>query len=137
MNVEVLYFQLRYVTLPDVVVQKLLDIGIQNQTNIMEQFVQESTVIRQETQTLANNILANATVVTEIATAEAAYIQNGASAEAFKIVQLAKQQGYSTLFQTLGLNTPELQLAFLYVTALQENSGVNYLVDVKSAIIQQ
>ncbi len=30
MNVEVMYFQLRYVTLPDVVLQKLLQIGIQN-----------------------------------------------------------------------------------------------------------
>jgi len=137
MNVEVLMFQLRYVTLPNVVIQKLLSIGVQNQTNIREQYIQQSTVIRQQTASLANSIIANATVINETANAQASFITSKAQAQAFKLVQLAKQQGYAKIFQALGLNTPELQLSFLYVTSMQQQSNVHYLVNLNGQVIVQ
>jgi hypothetical protein len=136
MNVDVILFQLRYVNLPDLIVQKLLGIAIQNQTNVLEQYIQQSTVIRQETLSLAQKIIANATVISQTATAQASYIESNANAEAFRIVQDAKKSGYSKLFEALQLNTTELQLAFLYSTSLQDKTDAKLLVNLGSVIIQ-
>jgi len=135
MNVNVTYFQLDYIELPPILISKLLTIAIQNQTNIKQQYVQEATVIRQQTVALAQIAIANATVINQTAIAEANFIQLQATANAFTIIQSAKKTGLRSIYQALNLNTSELQLAYLYTTQLAAAQNVQLLVDVSSVII--
>jgi hypothetical protein len=137
MNVEVVMFQLNFVQLPSVVLQRLLNIGIQSQVNIKESYVQNATIIRQETKKLVNQILANATVINATATSESSFITQNAQAQSFKMLQDAKRIAYAQLFQDLNLNTTELQLSFLYVTGISSSDAdIKMLVDVNSVLIQ-
>lgn len=136
LNVDVIYFQLDYIELPEILITKLLSIAVQNQTNIKEQYIQQASVIRQQTISMAQSIIANATVINQTAISEANFIVEKAKSEAFKIIQNAKKNGLANIYTELGLNTTDLQLSYLYTTQLaQSKYDFNLLVDVNSIII--
>ena len=134
MNVNVTFFQLNFVTLPNLVLNRLLNIAVQSQLNLKERYVQEAQIIRQTTQTMANEIRANATVINSSAIADASYILQQANAQAFQVIQNAKREAYQSLFLELGLNTTELQLAYIQATGLMSKSDWTLLVDINPIV---
>lgn len=137
MNVNVSLFQLDYVRLPDILLKKLLSIALQEQTNIQEQYLQQSAVIRQQTISLAEAIIANASVINQTAISKASFLINQANALAFTTVQEAKKNGLELLYSALVMNNTNLKLSFLYTTQLNSETGsnVDLLVNLNTAIV--
>ncbi|CAH6421355.1 Hypothetical protein UVM_LOCUS462 [uncultured virus] len=139
MHVEAVSFQLDFVKLPGLVLGKLLNIAVQNQTNIREQYVQEAAVVRQETTSMAQVLLASASVINQTALANAGFVRANARAQAFLLVQNEKRAGLQVLFEALGLNTTELRLSFVYVTSLTTEGGGraadHMLVDIEQVLL--
>jgi len=91
---------------------------VQNQVNLQEYFLQNSTLIRKQTVTLQQETLANVTVINSIAFAQSAFLVAQANTNAFKITLEARQSALQNLFTMLGITTAQQKLTFIYATGL-------------------
>lgn len=103
-------------------VQRYLDAANQIQSNEREEFVQNSTLIRANTSVAQGEVLAEISVILADAAAEVQIILEKAKAEAKRIETEARKAALSSLFTSLGLNTSELKLNYLYITSLGDRA---------------
>lgn len=116
---------------------QFLDSVIQEQTNERQLFQREVDLIQQNTETDRRAIVANRTLVTAIGQAEATRIVNTAHAEASKIRNLARTQGFSLLFKHFQVNSSSMKTDFLEWYAKSNNlDNIHLLYDVNNAIVQ-
>jgi len=137
-HVEVLFFQLRKITFSTGVANKLLQTLVQNQINLQESYLQNATLIRKQTVTLQEETLANVTRIQSVANADASLIKQQADTNAFRIRLQSKQQALGHLFDTLGFNTTQLKLAFLYSTGLggrSKEKQTKVVADLQSLLV--
>jgi len=132
-HVQLVFFQLQDIELSSELQNQVLETLVQEQTNAQELYVQNSTVIRQETSTQEQQILSEITRMEGNITSQINVITQSAVATAFLQVQEANRNGQRDMFQALGLNSTELQLSFLYVTGLASSVGTKYLVGLDNA----
>lgn len=137
MYVDVVFFQLDYITFPTTMIQRFLQIAIQNQTNTKETFVQQAILIRQETQKIAQEYISNATIVNQTANAESSYIVAEAEGQSLRIVQKAKEIALMQLFQALNITENEDQNSFLFALQIGEKGEEwNYIFNLQNIFIQ-
>jgi regulator of protease activity HflC (stomatin/prohibitin superfamily) len=116
---------------------QFLDSVIQEQTNERQLFQREVDLIQQTTETDRRAIVANRTLITAIGQAEATRIVNTAHAEASKIRNLARTQGFSLLFTHFDITSSSMKTDFLEWYAKSNNlDNIHLLYDVNNAIVQ-
>lgn len=133
-KVELVSFQLRHIYLAEQIVQKFLNIQVQLQVNLREQYIQTATIIRKETEARVASVQANATIILAAATSQADAIRSKASANAFRIRENARKDGLANLYQTLNFTTPEQKLSYMYSTGVA-SANAKLLVDTKNTLI--
>jgi len=117
--VEVVALQLLDVNLvSDAQIQRYLDAANQIQSNDREAFVQEATLVRTNTTNLQQQALADIAVINATANYNVSILLAQANAIGLQTVTQARQQALQNLFDTLDLNTTELRLNYLYITAM-------------------
>jgi hypothetical protein len=122
--VELGYFQLRKITLGAQLQAALVQSLVQDQINLEELFNQNATVIRRQTVTLQEETFANITRLRAEAAANSSFIVAQAETTAFQVKLQAKQRALNNLFNTLGFNTTEQRLAFLYATGIGDRTKI-------------
>jgi hypothetical protein len=138
--VELGYFQLSKITFGGSLQATLVQTLIQEQVNLEEQFNQNATVIRRQTVTLQEETFANITRLQAEAAANASLIVSRARTSSFQIRLETKQRALNNLFNTLGFNSTQQKLAFLYATGLgdrKSNDGLSTRVvaDLSSLLV--
>jgi len=110
---------------------------IQEQTNEKQLFQREVDLIKQTTETDRRAIEANRTLVIATGQAEAKRLVDTAHAEASKIRNLARTEGFSLLFAHFNVTSPTEKTAFLEWYAKRNNlDNIHLLYNVNNAIIQ-
>jgi len=133
--VNVTYFELQDVDLGTDVISKLLKDSTQQQLNEKEIYIQQSTLIRKETETLVSEYTANATRIIANACADAQFIIDSANADALNCELTQKAQGLADLFEMLGIDSSLLKLSFSYIDGIngKSDSTTEFVVNINQA----
>jgi len=131
----VTYFELQDVDLGTDVISKLLKDSTQQQLNEKEIYIQQSTLIRKETETLVSEYTANATRIIANACADAQFIIDSANADALNCELTQKAQGLADLFEMLGIDSSLLKLSFSYIDGIngKSDSTTEFVVNINQA----
>lgn len=126
-KVELAKLQLLDVTFGQEQQERYLNAASQLQDNLREQFVQNHTLVRSETVSLQAQTRANITVTEAEAEADVQLVQEQARAEALLIETDARRVALRSLYDTLGFNTTERKLAYVYIAGLadRQQRGAN------------
>ncbi|XP_005096860.1 uncharacterized protein LOC101857183 isoform X2 [Aplysia californica] len=117
-HVELRYFQMGRVSIPDEVMDLYLrSVVLQIQVE-RELYLQETAVEEKKTEALVKNLLNQAREVTEAAEAKSRVILAKANADAELTVQVAYQSALVELFDRLNITAEENKLSFIYTKTL-------------------
>lgn len=120
--VDVVFFQLREIDLPDQFEDALRNVQIARQEFEIAQYEQQAALVRAQTEIYLAEADATMKIITAEADAEAFLIDINAKAEAINITLTAQKEALYGLAQGLGLNSTEL-LAYLWIQAILEHDS--------------
>ena len=134
MHVNIEFFQMREIDLPDEFEEALKQVQIAQQQYQIALYEQEAAVVRAQTTIIEAQAQANITLVTATAEAEAYVITMGAQAEALNITLTAERLAYYAMGQQLNLTSTEL-LALLWVMAIQDHDSSLLIIGAETPIL--
>lgn len=134
MYVEVAYFQLREIDLPDSFEDALERVQVAQQEYEIALFEQQAELVKAQTEIFRAQAQANITVISANATAEAFLINMRAQAEAVNITLAAESEAYYAMSQQLNLTNTEL-LALLWIMAILEHDEAMLIIGIDTPII--
>jgi hypothetical protein len=128
-DVPVGKFQLRKVTLPDVVVNKYLQTQLQLQLNTQRTLEQQVQLIRKQTDFLVAQISSNTTVIQQKADAVSArIIQDARNTATYRLQQYTGSTALNTMFTALGITSDALKTKFLTYSSILDGFNTSKLV---------
>eukprot|EP00924_Labyrinthula_sp_SR-Ha-C_P007212 augustus_masked-scaffold_8-processed-gene-12.0-mRNA-1 protein AED:1.00 eAED:1.00 QI:0/-1/0/1/-1/1/1/0/311 len=111
------------VLFPDTFYQRKLDVGLQEINNEIQQFNQDTALVRDETARQVLEIENEAREITETASAEAALIVTKAENERTRLIGDANQESIKILADNLGITEQADFLSLNYLVQLLTNPG--------------
>ncbi|XP_038048844.1 uncharacterized protein LOC119722674 isoform X2 [Patiria miniata] len=141
-HVDVPYFQLLEIDLPDVILDRNLQVQLLNEQAEEETFLQLELLARKKTEKETQEILNSASEVTNNGTATASLIRSLGEAEARAIVEAANSQGLALMYDRMGVTTDEHKASLHWLRTLEQQEmlvmGVSfqeYLSLVRDSIV--
>lgn len=134
MFVDIVFFQMREIDLPDEFEEALKQVQIAQQQYQIALYEQEAAIVRAQTKILEAQAAANITVLTADATAEAYIITMKAQAEALNITLTAERLAYYAMGQELNLTSTEL-LALLWIMAVEAHDSSLLIIGANTPIL--
>jgi regulator of protease activity HflC (stomatin/prohibitin superfamily) len=134
MFVEVVFFQLREIDLPDEFEEALKQVQIAQQQYQIALYEQEASIVRAQTAIIEAQAQANITVLSAEADAEAYVINMEAQAKAINITLTAERLAYYAMGQQLNLTSSEL-LSLLWIMAVQEHESSLLIIGTDTPIL--
>jgi len=132
--VSLISLQVGHVYLDQELINKLLAIQVQMQSNLAAVYAQQATIIRKETNTLSQAIIANGTRIYNSTQSEANLIVSIANSDSFRIVEDARRESLQSLFERLGFTNSTQKLAYIYSTGLA-SSEATLLVNTQNTFV--
>lgn len=127
---DVKALQLRDIITTDEYQESRLEAAIQEESNLKEDYVQEATLVRENTQTEVTKIENDALNVEAEAKAKATVTEESANSEAIRLVNDATTNGLLHMFQELNLTNPEFRQELDYIVTLILSASDNkYYLD--------
>jgi len=118
-------FILGRVQIPDSVANKQLDVKIQLERNAMQSNLKRAQLERDVTSVEVNKINLQADYALRIADANAKLLQEQGKAEAKRIVDAARYNGYKTLYDACGITSAKHKASFDYIRTLNRRADVS------------
>ena len=134
MYVDVVFFQMREIDLPDEFEEALKQVQIAQQQYQIALYEQEAAVVRAQTAIIEAQAQANITLLSAEASAEAYIVTMEAQAEALNITLTTERLAYYAMGQQLNLTSSEL-LALLWVMAVQEHDSSLLIIGADTPIL--
>ncbi len=134
MFADIVYFQLREIDLPDEFEEALKQVQIAQQQYQIALYEQEAAIIRAQTQIIEAQAMANITVLTAEADAEAYLINMEAQAQALNVTLTAERIAYYAIGQQLNLTSSEL-LALLWVMAVRDHDDSMLIIGADTPVL--
>jgi len=131
---EVRYFQLLALRIPDELNQRYLQALILVEEQQTEELRQEGTIIRKDTDRLAEQFANTAREVSQNATATSTKIHAEASAKAQAMVENARSDGLKLMYTSLNIDNSEQRASFDYLRTLRTSSHVSINVNFKQLV---
>ena len=117
---SVVAMELRDVQLEDDYQAARLAAAIQEESNLKEDYIQQATLVREQTEVEVVEIENDARTVEAGAEAQSLVIVASAEYEARKLVEDARNQGYKQMFAALGLTSEAHKASMDYLVTLGE-----------------
>jgi regulator of protease activity HflC (stomatin/prohibitin superfamily) len=134
MYVDIVFFQMREIDLPDEFEEALKQVQIAQQQYQIALYEQEAAVVRAQTAIIEAQAQANITVLKAEADAEAYIISMEAQAQAVNITLTAEKLAYYAMGQQLNLTSSEL-LALLWVMAVRDHDSSLLIIGADTPIL--
>ncbi len=134
MYVDIVFFQMREIDLPDEFEEALKQVQIAQQQYQIALYEQEAAIVRAETAIIEAQAQANITVLSAEADAEAFVISMEAQAKAINLTLTAEKLAYYAMGQQLNLTSSEL-LALLWVMAVRDHDSSLLIIGADTPIL--
>lgn len=134
MFVDVVFFQMREIDLPDEFEEALKQVQIAQQQYQIALYEQEAAIVRAQTAIIEAQAQANITVLSAKADAESYVISMTAQAEAVNITLTAEKLAYYAMGQQLNLTSSEL-LALLWIMAVRDHDSSLLIIGADTPIL--
>ncbi|PWI46931.1 hypothetical protein CEE45_14430 [Candidatus Heimdallarchaeota archaeon B3_Heim] len=134
MFVNVVFFQMREIDLPDEFEEALKQVQIAQQQYQIALYEQEAAIVRAQTAIIEAQAQANITVLSAEATAETYIISMEAQAIAVNITLSAEKLAYYAMGQQLNLTSSEL-LALLWIMAIRDHDSSLLIIGADTPIL--
>ncbi|MHA1974102.1 MAG: SPFH domain-containing protein [Candidatus Hodarchaeales archaeon] len=134
MFVDIMFFQMREIDLPDEFEEALKQVQIAQQQYQIALYEQQAAIVRAQTAIIEAQAQANITILTAEANAEAYVINMQAQAEALNITLTAERLAYYAMGQQLNLTSSEL-LALLWIMAIQNHDSSLLIIGENTPIL--
>jgi len=134
MFVDVMFFQMREIDLPDEFEEALKQVQIAQQQYQIALYEQQAAIVRAQTLIIEAQAQANITVLAAEANAKAYVINMQAQAEALNITLTAERLAYYAMGQQLNLTSSEL-LALLWIMAIQQHDSSLLIIGENTPIL--
>ena len=118
-------FHLGRIRIPESVARKQLESSVQNERNDEEGFLQQAQIERELTKVEVNSIRLEKEKVLRTAQAQASLVRTKAIADSDKLKNEAQINGTAALFQTIGLTSQDLMMAFTYIRTLTDRNNLD------------
>lgn len=122
------YFQLGDVKIPSDVQKRYLLTLTRRLDSEKEEFVQETAVVRKNTEMKVKRIENEASEIRKNATAEASYISAKAEADAKFAVEAAHRKGLKTMYSDLSVSDEKEKTSIAYLRSLSQNKDIHISV---------
>ena len=117
---EVVALELRDVRVESEYAAARLAAAIQEESNAKEDYIQQATLVREQTEVEVVKIENDARRVEVTAQSKGLYITSSAEYEAKRLVENARNLGYKELFDTLGISAEAHKASLDYIITLSE-----------------
>ncbi|XP_066305257.1 uncharacterized protein [Branchiostoma lanceolatum] len=132
--VDVKYFQIGRVLIPNDVQGRFLLSLTQLLDAEQEQYLQDATIVRKETEAEVEQIENEAREISQNATAQSGLITSRANAQAVAVVEDARNSGLSLIYTRLGLSNDDHKASFNYIRTLRDHESVYMSVNYNTLI---
>ncbi|XP_062579680.1 uncharacterized protein LOC134241662 [Saccostrea cucullata] len=132
--VDVKYFQLGQVTIPDSVQERFMKALTLQEQSEREELLQEAKVIRKSTTAMVKQIKNKAAEILNNGTMVANLISTVARSNYSTALEMARVQGLRYTFNELGLSQQEQKNSFNYLRTLREHPKARFTVDFQQRI---
>ncbi|XP_078581087.1 uncharacterized protein LOC144864671 [Branchiostoma floridae x Branchiostoma japonicum] len=132
--VDVKYFQIGRVLVPNDVQDRFLLSLTQLLDAEQEQFLQDATIARKETEAEVEKIENQAREISHNATAQSELITSRADARAVAVVEEARNSGLSLIYDRLDLTSADHKASFNYIRTLRDHESVHLSVNYNTLI---
>ncbi|RUS73690.1 hypothetical protein EGW08_018552 [Elysia chlorotica] len=133
--VDVKYFQLGAVHIPEEVEGRHLEKLVTKEETERGQYYQDASVIRKTTETIVRDINNQAAELREKAKTESQRLQTISQANYTAIVEKARSKGLKNLYTELGITDQKTKSSFDYLRTLRGLSHVHLTVDFQQRIV--
>lgn len=132
--VDVRYFQLDALDIPNDLEDKFLRGLVLKEETAAEQYKQDASVVRKETDAEVKQIENQAREISQNATSQSDLIRSVAAANASSIVEAARSDGLKHLYAELQITDPQHKASFDYLRTLRGQPNVHMAVDFNQLI---
>jgi len=133
--VDVKFFQLGGIRIPDGVSDRYLKALTLQEDNLREEFMQTSAVVRKSSVALVQDIKNNAMELREVAQADSQLIRTISNANYTATVEKARSVGLRGLYQRLNIDTQTIKNSFDYLRTLRGMDNIHLTVDFTQRIV--
>jgi FKBP-type peptidyl-prolyl cis-trans isomerase (trigger factor) len=103
-----------------------------------EEYLNQEALVKKQTDILANQFRNNATQSVAFSDAQAQLAREQAKANALKIVEIARIDGFVSMCQRLGIQNSKERSSLQYLRTLRDSSdNIKYSIDFTHAVVQQ
>lgn len=134
MFIDVRYFQLGAIDIPDALDESFLDALILNASAEREVYLQEATIVRKETEQKVKQIENTAAETLEAAASDSRVILEAAKANSSFMVESARISGLKNLYTKLNLDRMQDRNRFDYLRSLQKIDDLHLTIGYETMI---
>lgn len=134
LNVEVKYFQLAKIEIPDIVNSQFVQALVEQEQAQEELLKQEAVVVRKETTQQVQVIKNAASEINENATAQAQLITTTSKANYTAFLEAARADGLKSVFADLSFSQQDHKDSFVYLRTIRGQENTHLTVDYQQRI---
>lgn len=134
LNVEVKYFQLANIEIPQIVNSQFVQALVEQEQAQEELLKQEAVVVRKETTQLVQLIKNAASEISENATAQAQLITTKSQANYTTFLETARSDGLKSVFTDLSFSQQNHKDSFVYLRTIRGQENIHLTVDYQQRI---
>ncbi len=132
--VDVRYFQLSFVEIPDIVLSRNLQALTQLEDGIRETYLQKASLVRKTTEESVTMVENSAEEITQNATSFASLIGSKAQADARARVETSHNRGLAKIYSDLNITSQDHKASLNYIRTLRDHETVVMSVNFNSLV---
>ncbi|XP_033629036.1 uncharacterized protein LOC117291453 [Asterias rubens] len=132
--VDVRYFQLRFVKIPDIVLDRNIQTLTQLEDGVKETYIQQAALVRKLTEERVYMVQNSAEEITQNATTIASLIGSQARADARARVETSHNRGLAKIYNDLNITSQDHKASLNYIRTLRDHETVVMSVNFNSLV---